>query len=99
MVDKTTGDRSAILPRKSGASPCRSDFKNRGKITCAPISDLGVLCFLRFLLFQDENNTMHSRFVRADMLSGEVIGAAIEVHRIMGQDCWRASTSGAWWAS
>ena len=27
---------------------------------------------------------MHSLFVRADRLSGEVIGAAIEVHRIMG---------------
>ncbi len=27
---------------------------------------------------------MHSQFVKADRLSGEVIGAAIEVHRIMG---------------
>jgi hypothetical protein len=27
---------------------------------------------------------MHSLFVRADMLSGEVIGAATLVHRIMG---------------
>jgi GxxExxY protein len=43
-----------------------------------------ILCFLRFLLFQDETNNMHPQFVRADRLSGEVIGAAIEVHRIMG---------------
>jgi GxxExxY protein len=28
---------------------------------------------------------MHSLFARADRLSGEVIGAAIEVHRIMGR--------------
>ena len=27
---------------------------------------------------------MHPLFVKADSLSGEVIGAAIEVHRIMG---------------
>jgi GxxExxY protein len=27
---------------------------------------------------------MHPRFAQADRLSGEVIGAAIEVHRIMG---------------
>jgi GxxExxY protein len=27
---------------------------------------------------------MHPLFARADRLSGEVIGAAIEVHRIMG---------------
>jgi GxxExxY protein len=27
---------------------------------------------------------MHTLFAKADKLSGEVIGAAIEVHRIMG---------------
>ena len=43
-----------------------------------------ILCFLRFLLFQDETNNMHPVFAKADRLSGEVIGAAIEVHRIMG---------------
>ena len=43
-----------------------------------------ILCFLRFLLFQDETYTMHPNFAKADRLSGEVIGAAIEVHRIMG---------------
>ena len=43
-----------------------------------------VLCFLRFLLFEDETNNMHPNFAKADGLSGEVIGAAIEVHRIMG---------------
>jgi PD-(D/E)XK nuclease superfamily len=43
-----------------------------------------ILCFLRFLLFQDETNNMHPNFAKADRLSGEIIGAAIEVHRIMG---------------
>src|ERR1022692_4725287 len=43
-----------------------------------------ILCFLRFLLFQDETYTMHPLFAKADRLSGEVIGAAIEVHRIEG---------------
>jgi GxxExxY protein len=43
-----------------------------------------ILCFLRFLLFQDETNNIHPNFAKADRLSGEVIGAAIEVHRIMG---------------
>ena len=43
-----------------------------------------ILCFLRFLLFQDETDSMHPNFANADRLSGEVIGAAIEVHRIMG---------------
>jgi GxxExxY protein len=43
-----------------------------------------ILCFLCFLLFQDEINAMHPLFAKADRLSGEVIGAAIEVHRIMG---------------
>ena len=27
---------------------------------------------------------MHPRFARADELSGQMIGAAVEVHRIMG---------------
>ena len=56
------------------------------------------LCFLRsllfqlqllflsashtFLLFKDESDTMHPLFVKADRLSGEVIGATVEVHRI-----------------
>ena len=43
-----------------------------------------ILCFLRFLLFQDETYTMHPNFAKADRLSGEVIGAAIEGDRIMG---------------
>ena len=43
-----------------------------------------ILRCLRFLLFQDETNNMHPLFAQADRLSGEVIGAAIEVHRIMG---------------
>jgi hypothetical protein len=43
-----------------------------------------ILCFLRFLLFQDETYTMHPNFAKADRPSGEVIGAAILVHRIMG---------------
>jgi len=43
-----------------------------------------ILRFLRFLLFQVETNNMHPLFAKADRLSGEVIGAAIEVHRIMG---------------
>jgi GxxExxY protein len=43
-----------------------------------------ILRFLCFLLFQDETNTMHPLFTKADKLSGEIIGAAIEVHRIMG---------------
>ncbi len=34
---------------------------------------------------------MHPLFAEADGLSGEVIGAAIEVHRIMGPEC-----SGSW---
>jgi hypothetical protein len=41
--------------------------------------------FLRFLLFQDETNPMRPRFARADRLSGEVIEAAAELHRIMGK--------------
>ena len=43
-----------------------------------------ILCFLRFLLFQDETYTMHPNFAKADRLSGEVIGTAILVRRIMG---------------
>jgi GxxExxY protein len=31
-----------------------------------------------------EADAMHPLFSKADRLSGEVIGAAIEVHRIMG---------------
>jgi GxxExxY protein len=42
------------------------------------------LCFLRFLLFQTATDIMHRLFAKADRLSGAVIGAAIEVHRIMG---------------
>ena len=36
------------------------------------------------LYFQDETNNMHPLFAKADRLSSEVIGAAVEVHRIMG---------------
>jgi len=43
-----------------------------------------LLCFLRFLLFQDSIFVMHPLFAKADRQSGEVIGAAIEVHRVMG---------------
>ena len=42
-----------------------------------------ILCFLRLLLFQDETNNIHPLFAKADRLSGEVIGAAVEVHRNM----------------
>jgi hypothetical protein len=42
--------------------------------------------FLSFLLFQNEANTVHPLFTKADRLSAEVIGAAIEVHRIMGRE-------------
>jgi hypothetical protein len=72
MINQINGDQSAFLPRarRSGARPCGSDFKNRGKITCAPISDFEILRFLRFLLFQDKINAIHSLFVRAEMLSG-----------------------------
>ena len=42
-----------------------------------------ILRFLRFLLFQDKANNTHPLFAKADRLSGEVIGAGIEVHRIM----------------
>ncbi len=37
-----------------------------------------------FPRFPDETNSMHLLFAKADRLSGEVIDAAIEVHRIMG---------------
>jgi hypothetical protein len=43
-----------------------------------------LLRFLRYLLFRCETDSMHPQFARADRLSAEVIGAAIEVHRIMG---------------
>ncbi len=43
-----------------------------------------ILRFLRFFLFQVETNNMPPLFAKADKLSGEVIGAAIEVHRIIG---------------
>jgi hypothetical protein len=33
---------------------------------------------------------MHPLFAKADRLSGEVIGAAIEVHRIMGPGLWES---------
>jgi hypothetical protein len=53
-----------------------------------------ILCFLRFLLFQDETNNMHPLFANADRLSGEVIGAAIEVHRIMGPGLLETESQG-----
>jgi GxxExxY protein len=37
-----------------------------------------------FLLLHDGRYPLHPLFAKADRLSGEVIGAAIEVHRIMG---------------
>ena len=45
---------------------------------------LRFLCFLPFLLFQDETNNIQLLFAKTDRLSAEVRGAAIEVHRIMG---------------
>jgi GxxExxY protein len=42
------------------------------------------LCFLRFLLFEEESSVLHPLFEKADRLSGEVIGSAIDVHRIIG---------------
>jgi hypothetical protein len=55
-----------------------------------------ILSFLRCLcfLFQDETDKMHPNFAQADRRSSEVKGAVIEVHRVMAQDCRRASTSG-----
>jgi GxxExxY protein len=51
-----------------------------------PIAENGwsVTPSLSFLLFKAETKTMHALFAKGDGLSGEVIGAAIEVHRIMG---------------
>ena len=42
------------------------------------------MCRLRFLLFPDEADNMRPLSAKSDRLSAEVIGAAIEVHRIMG---------------
>ena len=38
---------------------------------------------------------MHPKFVNADRISGEVIGAAIETHRIMGPGLLEVSTNDA----
>jgi hypothetical protein len=43
-----------------------------------------LLLFQLSLLFHDETNTVHPLFAKAERLSCEIIGAAIEVHRIMG---------------
>lgn len=42
-----------------------------------------LLCFLRFLLFEDRADNTHPLFAKADRLSREVIGAALEVQRIV----------------
>jgi hypothetical protein len=42
---------------------------------------LEFLRFLGFLLFQNETNTVHRQFARADGLSDQVIGAGIEEYR------------------
>jgi hypothetical protein len=36
------------------------------------------------LYFKDDTNSMRPFFAKADRLSGEVIAAVIELHRIMG---------------
>ncbi|MGC8641747.1 MAG: GxxExxY protein [Isosphaeraceae bacterium] len=38
----------------------------------------------KFTMFADNIPFMHQLFAKADRLTGEVIGAAIEVHRVMG---------------
>jgi hypothetical protein len=43
-----------------------------------------ILCFLCFLLFQDETNAMHPLFAEADRLFAETIGAAIELRPNVG---------------
>jgi GxxExxY protein len=45
-----------------------------------------IIPFVSFVSFcsKTETDIMHPLFLKADRLSGEVIGAAIEVHRIMG---------------
>ena len=48
------------------------------------ISTLVAWRILCFLLLKDETNNMHALFAIADRISGEVIGAAIEVRRIIG---------------
>ncbi len=45
---------------------------------------LKVLRFLRFLLLRYGSGSIDPLFTKADRLSGEVINAAVEVHRIMG---------------
>jgi hypothetical protein len=50
---------------------CRDDFPNS-------------LRLLRFLLFQTDSVTTRALFAKADGLSREEIGAAIEAHCIMG---------------
>ena len=45
-----------------------------------------TICRIVRSLFLDEVNTVHPLFAKADKLSREVIGAAIEVHRIMGPE-------------
>ena len=38
---------------------------------------------------------MHPLFAQAAGITHDVIGAAIEVHKERGQDCWNRFTSGA----
>jgi hypothetical protein len=45
----------------------------------------GLVCFVDFVSFCSERaRCIHPRFEKADRLSQEAIGAAIEVHRILG---------------
>ena len=37
---------------------------------------------------------MHSLFAQASSLTQDVIGAAIEVHKDKGRDCWNQSMNG-----
>ena len=39
-----------------------------------------ILCFLRFLLFQDETNNMHSLFAKADRRPADPQGTVAELH-------------------
>ncbi len=67
-----------------------TSFTFAAPVTVTDIQRIATLCpsrilrFLGVLLFQDETYMMYPLFAKADRLSGEVIGAAIEVHRIMG---------------
>jgi hypothetical protein len=57
-------------------------------------------CALRFLLrdllLQGETDDMRPLFARTDKRSGEIIGAAIEVHRITGPGLLESNIRGSY---